>query len=407
MPILLGILAAAGAGAAGTPYWLARWTIPEGGNVWGQDIVRDSSSNLYLICSGPNYDTHAFIKIDGAGALAFSKRTPSFYYGMDIDSTGVYHGMRYGDNPLLFKNDLSGNAVFGTLGSRSSSYGFDVAVASSGNIYRGAQDSYFGPQTQITKYNSSGVRQWEYQYSNGYAAYRVDTDSSENVYYSAWFDNINEGGPIVGKVDTSGTFQWARKLNNYSSRPGGIHVDSSNNIYAVGTGVSTYLTWIWKLNTSGTISITKGFNAGGSGSGNKSAVTVDDSTGNVYVMSGSYFLAFDSSLNLLWQRQLTGSTIQSGGIVVDSEFLYFIGSYGSDGSNTTRPLIGKLPKDGSFAGLSTTLAGTTLSFSASSGSLSNGPGGAAFTMTRQDNGWTTSSNTSIADVTSTVTVEGL
>lgn len=384
MPILLGILAAAGAGAAGTPYWLMRYTPPGSGDRnWGQDVVIDTSSNLYLTNSGPNYNMHALYSVSNSGSELLERRFGSFFYGLDRETTNLYLGLRSGDQFNTAKMTTSGTVTWNRNTERDGSYGFDAVVDTSGNVYSCGRDDYFGDNACVTKYNSSGTRQWQYDYQNGGQwANRIDLDSSNNPYFTSWDGN----GGNVTKLDSNGTVTWSRRTTTSGQIAYGIHIDSSDNIYVVGTGTGNNSTWIWKLNTSGTVSVSKGYNAGGSGAGNKPAVTVNDATGNIYVMSGPYFLAFDSSLNLLWQRQLTGDTIQSGGITYDANNLYFVGSYGSDGSNTTRPLAGRLPIDGSFSGLSTTIDGVTFTFTTPTGSINTGPGNTTFTWTRNDRG---------------------
>lgn len=385
MPILLGILAAAGAGAAGTPYWLMKYLPPNDGGErqWGQDVVIDSSSNLYLTNSGPNYNMHALYSVSNSGSELLERRFGSFFFGLDRETTNLYLGLRSGDQFNTAKMTTSGTVTWNRNTERNGSYGFDAVVDTSGNVYSCGRDDYFGDNACVTKYNSSGTRQWQYDYQNGGQwANRIDLDSSNNPYFTSYDGN----GGNVTKLDSNGTVTWSRRTTTSGQIAYGIHIDSSDNIYVVGTGTGNNSTWIWKLNTSGTVSVSKGYNAGGSGGGNKPAVTVNDATGNVYVMSGPYFLAFDSSLNLLWQRQLTGDTIQSGGITHDANNLYFVGSYGSDGSNTTRPLAGRLPIDGSFSGLSTTIDGVTFTFTTPSGSINTGPGNTTFTWTRNDRG---------------------
>jgi len=386
MPIHLGILAQAGAGASGTPYWLLRYLPPNDGGErqWGQDLIVDTSSNLYLTNNGPASNMHALYTVDNSGTEVREVRWGSFFYGLDREGSNLYLGFRNGDQYNVSKSTTSGTLTWNRNTERDGSYGFDAVVDSSGNVYGCGLDNYFGDNAMITKYNSTGTRQWQYDYQNGGQwANRIAIDSSGNPYFTSW----NANGGNVTKLDSSGTVTWTKRTTGAGQIAYGIHIDSSNNIYVVGTGSGNNTTWIWKMDTSGTVSVTKGFNAGGSGGGNKPAVTVNNDTGNIYVMSGPYFLAFDSSLNLLWQRQLTGDTIQSGGITHDANNLYFVGSYGSDGSDTTRPLAGRLPIDGSFSGLSTTISGTTLSFTTSTGSLNTGPSSTNFSWTRNENGW--------------------
>ncbi|MFM6003234.1 MAG: hypothetical protein ACKPB7_08135, partial [Sphaerospermopsis kisseleviana] len=94
------------------------------------------------------------------------------------------------------------------------------------------------------------------------------------------------------KLDSSGNFLWAQKLGGTSSDIGlGINTDANGNIYATGTlnansdinnstSLSTSDTFIRKLDTNGNILWTK--NLGGSSLDSGSSV-INDQDGNTYV----------------------------------------------------------------------------------------------------------------------------
>jgi hypothetical protein len=201
------------------------------------------------------------------------------------------------------------------LGSGGDDRGYSIAVDDSGNLYvAGISKVTWGMPINahaggiwdgfVAKLNSSGVRQWHTFLGSGDSdgAYDITVDSSGNVYvtgdsYATWGTPLNAytGGEdaFVAKLNSSGALQWHTFLgsDDYEGA-NGITVDSSGNIYIIGTG---YTTWgspvnahagrvdafVAKLNGNNGVRQWNTFLGSGSGDWGY-GITVDGS-GNVYV----------------------------------------------------------------------------------------------------------------------------
>lgn len=138
-------------------------------------------------------------------------------------------------------------------------------VDGSGNIYVTTNTISVTEKANIltTKYNSSGVVQWEVENDNAdendYGT-AIEVDGSGNVYVGAatWVDATNKYDYIVIKYNSSGTQQWTATYNgpgNFYDIPTDIYVDGSGNVYVTGysygsTTLGDYCTI--KYNSSGT-----------------------------------------------------------------------------------------------------------------------------------------------------------
>lgn len=117
-------------------------------------------------------------------------------------------------------------------------------VDGSGNIYVTTNTISATEKANIltTKYNSSGVVQWEVEKDNAdendYGS-AIEVDGSGNVYVGAatWVDATNKYDYIVIKYNSSGTQQWTATYNgpgNFYDIPTDIYVDGSGNVYVTG-----------------------------------------------------------------------------------------------------------------------------------------------------------------------------
>jgi hypothetical protein len=119
----------------------------------------------------------------------------------------------------------------------------------------------------IAKYNSSGTIQWQQRLTdsnaNRVAIKGLDVDSSGNVYGAGYYSNTNANNsyfnPFVVKYNSSGTIQWQRYLipqkTSAASQARGVAVDSSGNVYVVGEVYETAggrYAFLAKYNSSGT-----------------------------------------------------------------------------------------------------------------------------------------------------------
>ncbi|HRG29527.1 MAG TPA: SBBP repeat-containing protein [Chitinophagales bacterium] len=117
-------------------------------------------------------------------------------------------------------------------------------VDGSGNIYVTTNTISATEKANIltTKYNSSGVVQWEVEKDNAdendYGS-AIEVDGSGNVYVGAatWVDGTNKYDYMVIKYNSSGTQQWTATYNGTGSFydiPTDIYVDGSGNVYVTG-----------------------------------------------------------------------------------------------------------------------------------------------------------------------------
>ncbi len=143
----------------------------------------------------------------------------------------------------------------------------------SGNIYVTTNTLVDGEKANIltTKYNSSGVVQWEVSYNstgddNDYGT-AICVDGSGNVYVAAssYISGNNYDYRTI-KYNSSGTLQWNVTYNgpgNFYDVPTGIIVDGSGNVYVTGGsyGSSTLSDFCTiKYNSSGTSQWTSRYN---------------------------------------------------------------------------------------------------------------------------------------------------
>jgi uncharacterized delta-60 repeat protein len=243
-------------------------------------------------------------KYNTSGAIqwqrTFGGGSSDFGYGIAIDSSGNCYVTGYtnsagaGSSDLLItKYNTSGTYQWQrVLGSVDSEQGRGIAVDSSGNCYVTGYTNGAGGgilYLLIAKYNTSGAIQWQriLGSTNATFGYGIAVDSSGNCYVTGSTNSTGAGGydVLIAKYNTSGTIQWQRVLGSVNSDQGqGIAVDSSGNCYVAGytdgAGVGSYDVLIAKYNTSGTIQWQRVL--GGTASDEGYGIAVD-SSGNCYV----------------------------------------------------------------------------------------------------------------------------
>ena len=269
---------------------------------FGLIAAYDSSNNLALIkyVNNTAYAPYTDIKVSGSNIVVCGDYldTGTFTYGVHVGvltkSTGLYSLSRI-------------------LTSATELYSRAVTVDGSGNIYALGTLSTFATATYIFKYNSSMVLQWQTAMTSTKPT-DITTDSSGDVYICA--DNS------VQKFNSAGTLQWQRTIATgvaYRSVAfSKLTIDSSNNIYAVGTMTDTqsttyYYAVIVKYNSSGTLQWTRVlYRSSGSNPqvfGN--AISIDNTNGNFYISGkdtgGPYLL----TAKLPIDGTLTGSYSQA------------------------------------------------------------------------------------------------
>lgn len=337
--------------------------------------------------------------------------------GLALDSSeNVYVSMSANNgsdvDTLLVKYNSSGAVQWQrNLSGLSSEQAGSVALDSAGNPVVGS-DGAFAPnyykEAMTVKYNSSGTIQWQRALSSLDAGvFAVALDSSDNVYVCGQDYRVSSARGFVAKLNSSGVLQWSVAISG-SSAYYGVAVTGAGNVYVVGNYLSGsyYRLELQKLDASGALVWSRNVNRGsGSYSISGYGVTLDSSE-NVYVVgSGNndmLILQYNSSGTLQWQRSITGfGGVTGAGITVDSTFMYITGTAYSAGAGGREAVVGKLPKDGSLTGTYGSWTYTTPTYSTGTG-LS--PGSAFMTSTGNTlTGGTPSYSTGTGTLTSTVT----
>lgn len=253
-----------------------------------QDIAVDSSDNV-LIAYYPKrfqsptaFNKISLIKINGDGDTIWNKdytpstNRPISYPKIVADSSdNIYCAFDWDDGTLVHETValLKVNSTGAVQWTRFlySSYNTrptGVAVDSSDNPYVTADD---GSSTTaiVAKYNPSGTLQWQKSFTGYVTGYNSEDkaiafDSSDNIYIvrNEFLSNTYKQDFLTIKLNSSGTLQWARKLQiSERDYARSVAVDSEDNIYVVGTAsaASTPVNagMIAKYNSSGVLQWTR------------------------------------------------------------------------------------------------------------------------------------------------------
>ena len=390
--------------------WIA--SVGGSGNDVPNDVEVDSSSNVHIVGRTASYSKAFVSQLNSSGVIQWERNIGSSNYqnynAVATDSSGnVYATGRTNDagqggyDWLVAKYNSSGTEqwqiTFGT-NSPNNEEANGIDVDSSGNVYVSGTHIISGTAQSgwaIAKFNSSGSLQWQkYLYTNsGDYAFKLAYSSQGDVYVCGQA-TAGQGGDdaVVAKFDgSSGNLQWQRGLGASSSQNWrNLAIDSSNNIYLIGSDGANSKALVAKYNSSGTIQWQKYFGHGGWQGGTGIAI---DSSDKIYITGISdnnagpgsncvYIAKFDTSGDLEWQRSL-GSTQSDGSgsqISVDSSHFY-IAAYTAGGSQSgDNILVAKLPVDGSGTGTygdftyaeESGMSMSTASLTAFTSSLSNG-----------------------------------
>lgn len=195
-------------------------------------------------------------------------------------------------------------------------------IDGSGNIYVTTNTISATEKANIltTKYNSSGVVQWEVEKDNAdendYGS-AVDVDGSGNVYVAAatWVDATNKYDYLIIKYNASGAQQWTATYNgpgNFYDIPTDIFVDGSGNVYVTGASygsgtLSDYYTI--KYNASGTQQWASRYDY--SADQDIAAILKESPSGRIVVVGASENAPGSYDFAMVKYNQNTGSQISS------------------------------------------------------------------------------------------------
>ena len=368
--------------SSGTKQWTKQ--LGSSGRDSANGVATDSSGNVYVTgvtYGGLDWNTSAgandlfVVKYNSSGTKEWTKQLGSassdFANGVATDSSGnvyvaggTYGGLDGNTNAgnidlIVVKYNSSGTKQWTKqLGTEEYDEARGVATDSSGNVYvtGGTKGNLNGNSNSgrtdlfVIKFNSSGTRQWTKQLGTDGTdlANGVATDSSGNVYvtgvtYKHLDGNTSAGNSdlFVVKYNSSGTKQWTKQLGSSSrDHARGVFTDSSGNVYVTGdtyggldnnTNAGSNDLFLVKYNSSGTKEWTKQMGTSSTDSANG---VVTDSSGNVYVVGGTYggldgntnagnsdlfVVKYNSSGTKQWTKQLgSASRDYDYGVAADS-----------------------------------------------------------------------------------------
>ena len=210
--------------SSGVKQWTTQW----GGssNDFGYSITADSSGNVYVTGSTGS-------SLDGNTNAGREDIFLTKYSSSGVKQWTTQWGGSDDDCGSGITADSSGNIY--VTGETNSSL--------DGNINAGIKDIF------LTKYSSSGVKQWTTQWggSNYDFGFGITADSSGNIYVtgstgSSLNGNTNAGNSniFLTKYSSSGVKQWTTQWGGSDFEGGyGITADSSSNIYVTGYTLSS------------------------------------------------------------------------------------------------------------------------------------------------------------------------
>ena len=321
----------------------------------------DGSNNIYLTGMGGNSagDGMFIFKFASDGTLTWQRKLATddkmYSYGMTSDSSGNI----YVTGRLTFASASGDEHMFATKYNSSGTLqwckhftmsggrvtdGQEIGVDSSDNVYivgRIYCASCGGAwKAVLIKLNSSGAEQFnrvltdssEVLYGHG-----LTMDSSDNVYISTWSTGGGDKKLTIHKFNSSGTSQWQRKLYgtatnyNYLDDPGGLAVDSDDNIYAMrrvtrsnGHSSGQDRIGIFKYNSSGTIQWQRSYrmtdSGGSSGIGNEARFITTLGNHSIYFCLNSPETNDDNGYDLMVVKYPTDGSFTGthGDFVIES-----------------------------------------------------------------------------------------
>jgi hypothetical protein len=228
-----------------------------------------------------------------------------------------------------------------------------IAVDGSGNVYvTGTLETTCGGYWDgfLIKLDSGGNLQWQKTITQNLDSrfYAVAVDPSGNVFVSGYYNTGPAGATdaLIMRFDSTGGLVWQKAWggarNEFAT---GIALDSSDNIYVVGTtnsfsGSGSQL-FMLKFNSSGSLQFQK---IVGNGSETGAGVGLD-SNGDIYTIGTTYsggstkilLVKFDPTGGPLWLKTWGGNRTETPtGLVVDSsgnlDIAGYTTSYGAGGS---------------------------------------------------------------------------
>jgi len=156
------------------------------------------------------------------------------------------------ESPTITKIDANGYILWSVVAEIAQSGplpGDDLALDSNGNPYLLVTD-FSGPET-LYKYDPNGAFVWSVPLDVLRSRSYLSIDASDNIFVGGFDYSINNQGPEIQKLDTSGNRVWAKYLSRYTPQTifrmlpdsaGGVYC--AIQVYSVYPAVGTCITRI-------------------------------------------------------------------------------------------------------------------------------------------------------------------
>ena len=307
---------------------------PEGGTLtWSHAVTTGTLGSTATITQSANVFT-VTPSTNSADAGTFGVTFTASDGANDVTATASFSLVFLADEWLVQAGWNSGG---------SGPYAFDhsVVVDSNDNIYVGSTFHTSSPSYRpvIHKFNSEGVHQWskDYTFSTSipFQLQEMVIDSNDNIYIAATLLDT-ENYPLIMKLNTSGTVQWARKVTgsggtarvfygyNLAVSPNGSDIYLGGkvvNYTGTGTLGSSYSIYMTKWNSSGSLQWSKVM---ANSNDRMAPASVADNNKVYFVAKDSVstfqgaIYAINSNGTLSWRRGIMKNDMEPRGIWINS-----------------------------------------------------------------------------------------
>jgi hypothetical protein len=344
----------------------------------GTDILYDSSG-VYLTFINSAATNFGAMKLNTAGsavqwAVTENLGTYSGYNGVSKASDGnmVYSGYnnQSGRVTARAKLDASTGAQIWSYYYNLNGYGNGGTIDGAGNIWSAQQVS---GGAGLFRTDGDGASPTAWTINGATYCTKATYIASQNKIYGLVTGPASQYHLTLFVVNPDGSTHWQYEINTLYSTDGGIVADSSGNIYVATYGADSATTggraYLFKINSSGSLVAQKMLDQG---TGNFDAFqecVIDATNGFIYAVGigndRGLIAKYDLSLNLQWQRTLTGVSQLNSIQLIDANNILVTGQYGGTGGGIFNA---QLKTDGSGTGTYTFTNGNVV-YAASS--LSN------------------------------------
>ncbi len=288
-------------GGSGADLSIGRVRVASSRNVYGAGYVSSSGQT-----AGSN--DFSVWKYNSAGTIQWQRRlgganSDIVFAGVALDSSenvyvaGANQSQTAGSNDItIAKWNSSGVIQYQkSYGGTGGDVPYGIDVASDGTTYLSGETTSptlnggASVDCYLSKLNSSGTATWQISdglnTSNDDRFRGVKVDSAGNVFACGIINLTGQGyGILLIKYNSAGTRQWYRIVNPSTSSDQGLSmdIDSSDNIYIVGTGTADIRGIILKFDSSGNLTFSRYL--GSTSTGNDQLRSIRVLNGNMYIV---------------------------------------------------------------------------------------------------------------------------